>query len=64
MSTVVRITKEGKVRPVRRRALARIPEVDDQASLPSAGQPDRPDPSRDSLGLAGCRGGAAGRQAR
>ena len=33
MRNVIRITKEGKVRPVRRRALASIPTVDDQASL-------------------------------
>lgn len=33
MSTVVRITKEGKMRPVRRRALGTIPAVDDRASL-------------------------------
>lgn len=33
MSTVLRISKEGKVRPVRRRALASIPAVDDRASL-------------------------------
>jgi hypothetical protein len=33
MSTVIRITKEGKVRPIRRRALDRIPAVDDRASL-------------------------------
>lgn len=33
MSSVVRITKEGKVRPVRRRALDTIPTVDDRASL-------------------------------
>jgi transposase-like protein len=33
MSNVIRITKEGKVRPVRRRALDAIPAVADQASL-------------------------------
>lgn len=33
MSTVIRITTEGKVRPVRRRALASLPAVDDRASL-------------------------------
>jgi transposase-like protein len=33
MRTVIRITKEGKVRPVRRRALDAIPAVDDRASL-------------------------------
>ena len=33
MSTVIRITKEGKIRPIRRRALDRIPAVDDRASL-------------------------------
>ncbi|BFU90694.1 MAG: hypothetical protein NTAFB01_18810 [Nitrospira sp.] len=33
MRNVIRITKEGKVRPVRRRTLDRIPTVDDQASL-------------------------------
>jgi transposase-like protein len=33
MKTVVRITKEGKVRPVRRRALDAIPTGDDRASL-------------------------------
>ena len=33
MRTVIRITTEGKVRPMRRRALDAIPAVDDQASL-------------------------------
>ncbi len=33
MRNVIRITKEGKVRPIRRRALDRIPAVDDRASL-------------------------------
>lgn len=33
MSTVVRIHKEGKVRPVRRRALPALPVVEEQASL-------------------------------
>ena len=33
MRNVIRITTEGKVRPVRRRALDAIPAVDDQASL-------------------------------
>lgn len=33
MRNVIRITKEGKVRPVRRRALDAIPAVADQASL-------------------------------
>jgi len=33
MRKVVRITTEGKIRPVRSRALKRIPAVDDQASL-------------------------------
>jgi hypothetical protein len=61
MRNVLRITTEGKIRPVRRRAIESIPAVGDLASLPSAGWPDRPDPSRDSLGLAGCRGGAGGR---
>jgi len=33
MRNVIRITKEGKVRPLRRRAESTIPTVDDQASL-------------------------------
>jgi len=33
MRNVIRITKEGKVRPVRRRALGALPAVDDRASL-------------------------------
>ncbi|MES4786442.1 MAG: hypothetical protein C4294_12160, partial [Nitrospiraceae bacterium] len=33
ISTVVRIHKEGKVRPVRRRALPALPVVEEQASL-------------------------------
>ncbi|NGZ12049.1 MAG: hypothetical protein CV088_22250 [Nitrospira sp. LK70] len=33
MSTVIRITEEGKVRPVRWRAPDRIPVVDDRVSL-------------------------------
>lgn len=33
MRNVIRITKEGKVRPIRRRALGAIPAVDDRASL-------------------------------
>jgi transposase-like protein len=33
MRTIVRIDKQGKIRPIRRRALDRIPAVDDRASL-------------------------------
>jgi len=33
MRTIVRVSKQGKIRPVRRRALDAIPAVDDQASL-------------------------------
>ena len=33
MRTIVRIDKQGKIRPIRRRALGAIPAVDDQASL-------------------------------
>ena len=33
MRNVIRITTEGKIRPVRRRALESIPAADDQASL-------------------------------
>jgi hypothetical protein len=33
MRNVLRITTEGKIRPVRRRAIESIPAVDDQASL-------------------------------
>jgi transposase-like protein len=33
MRTVIRITQEGKVRPIRRRAVDAIPAVDDRASL-------------------------------
>ncbi len=33
MCTVIRISKEGKVRPVRRRALRAMPAIEDRASL-------------------------------
>jgi len=33
MSTIIRIGKQGPVRPVRRRALGAIPAVEDRASL-------------------------------
>jgi hypothetical protein len=33
MRTVIRISKQGKVRPVRRRALGARPAVEDRASL-------------------------------
>ena len=55
MRNVRRITTQGKIRPVRPRALNTMPVVDD------LGKPDRPDPSGDSLGLAGRGRGTGGR---